>query len=294
MSHRRFALAAALVLAVTVAVAYAQPQVTVVLTNGQQYAGSLVYRNNTVGVFTYSGLRSFPSRNVAVIEFTPGQPDPNEVSQLPAGTSGGLGGLITSRASSAVLVLRDGSVVTGTLAGISSDGNQITLNTSNGRDNYMASDIARLYLNPAAAQRLFASNGMIGSQGAVGTSGQSPLLGGGRTISVPANTRWTPTGIQVNAGDRVAFRAAGQIHWGPQASQVAGPDGGRGISPNYPVPTAGVGALVGRVGNSQPFAIPTSGDVRMPASGELYLGVNDDNLSDNSGAFSVQVAQIGG
>ena len=27
----------------------------------------------------------------------------------------------------------------------------------------------------------------------------------------------------------------------------------------------------------------------MPASGRLYLGVNDDELSDNSGAFQVTV-----
>jgi hypothetical protein len=52
----------------------------------------------------------------------------------------------------------------------------------------------------------------------------------------------------------------------------------------------GAGALVRRVGNSQPFAIGGSRDlIVMPADGELYLGVNDSGRGDNSGSFSVRV-----
>jgi hypothetical protein len=46
------------------------------------------------------------------------------------------------------------------------------------------------------------------------------------------------------------------------------------------------GALIGRVGNSQPFGI---GDQKtalgMPATGQLFLGINDDHCGDNRGQF---------
>jgi len=32
----------------------------------------------------------------------------------------------------------------------------------------------------------------------------------------------------------------------------------------------------------------------MPADGELMLGINDDNVSDNRGAFQVQIVRAGG
>jgi hypothetical protein len=41
--------------------------------------------------------------------------------------------------------------------------------------------------------------------------------------------------------------------------------------------------------------VPGNGQVvTMPADGELMLGINDDNVSDNAGAFQVQIAQSGG
>ena len=48
------------------------------------------------------------------------------------------------------------------------------------------------------------------------------------------------------------------------------------------------GALIGRIGNGAPFAI---GDqtiaLPMPADGQLFLAVNDDEVGDNKGAFVV-------
>ncbi len=131
MSVRRFSLAAAVFLALAVAVAFAQPQVTVVLTNGQSYSGSLVYRNNSVGLITNSGVRSFAARNVAVIEFVPGQPDPAELSQVSTSQGGFLGGGTTGT----VLVLQDGQVINGTQASISNDGNMITIVTPDNQRN---------------------------------------------------------------------------------------------------------------------------------------------------------------
>ena len=49
------------------------------------------------------------------------------------------------------------------------------------------------------------------------------------------------------------------------------------------------GALIGRIGNGAPFGIGNQTSVPMPASGELYLGINDDQVADNTGGFVVDV-----
>ena len=56
----------------------------------------------------------------------------------------------------------------------------------------------------------------------------------------------------------------------------------------------GVGGLIGKVGNSQPFPIGANTQpIVMPETGRLLLGVNDTNPSDNSGFFSVEVTRMG-
>jgi hypothetical protein len=53
------------------------------------------------------------------------------------------------------------------------------------------------------------------------------------------------------------------------------------------MPDAPAGALIGRIDNGQPFLIGRNTSVRMPSDGTLFLGINDDNVSDNSGDFRV-------
>jgi hypothetical protein len=60
-----------------------------------------------------------------------------------------------------------------------------------------------------------------------------------------------------------------------------------------PLTRAAAGALIARVGNSSIFAVGNRRQVRAPASGRLYLGVNDDYLADNSGEFRVMVDVAG-
>ncbi len=117
---------------------------------------------------------------------------------------------------------------------------------------------------------------------AVGTTAQTA------TVRVNAQAPWTATNVTVRSGDVLSFQVTGQIR--PAASVPAvGPAGGGGESPNYPVPNAPMGALIGRVGSGQPFLIGASTVMTMPADGQLFLGINDDNVSDNSGAFSVRI-----
>ena len=58
-----------------------------------------------------------------------------------------------------------------------------------------------------------------------------------------------------------------------------------------PIPNAPAGALVGRIDNGQPFLIGRNTSVRMPANGTLFLGINDDNVTDNGGDFRVLIAR---
>ena len=61
-----------------------------------------------------------------------------------------------------------------------------------------------------------------------------------------------------------------------------------------PVPTAGVGALIGYIllpngQQSTPFFIGTQLTLTAASDGRLFLLVNDDNYTDNSGSFNVRV-----
>ena len=114
-----------------------------------------------------------------------------------------------------------------------------------------------------------------------------------RTITVPANQLWTPTGIRVNQGDRLQIQASGQISLRPNdPKDVAIPPGSlqQRYAPNSPMPRAFAGALIGRIDSGQPFGIGNQTSIVAPASGMLYLGVNDDVVSDNSGQFSVTIS----
>jgi hypothetical protein len=59
-----------------------------------------------------------------------------------------------------------------------------------------------------------------------------------------------------------------------------------------PDPTAPVGALIGKIGNSAPFAIGMQTQPStMFASGRLMLGINDNELGDNGGFYTVTVTK---
>ena len=113
-----------------------------------------------------------------------------------------------------------------------------------------------------------------------------------RQITVPANMPWTDTNIDVRAGQQVFFEAQGEIRWGP--GRRDGPNGEQNspVNNNRPMPNRPAAALIGRVGaGSQDnfFIGADRSGIRMRSSGRLFLGLNDDVLSDNTGYFRVVV-----
>ena len=112
-----------------------------------------------------------------------------------------------------------------------------------------------------------------------------------KQIMVVANAAWTDTGIDLQSGQNVYFEANGEIRWG--GNRTAGPNGENNSrnNPARPMPNRAGAALIGRVGaSSDPFFVGNErGAIRVRGTGRLFLGINDDVLSDNTGYFRVVV-----
>jgi len=110
-----------------------------------------------------------------------------------------------------------------------------------------------------------------------------------RRLDVSAAQPWTDTGIRVREGDRIWIEARGRVRWGGDRSD--GPEGEHGspYNPTRPIPDRPGAALIGRVDREVFFIGGDRRPLIMPRSGRLQLGINDDVLRDNSGAFQVTV-----
>jgi hypothetical protein len=190
-------------------------------------------------------------------------------------------GLATAAAAD-TLVLRSGQRVEGTLVGVRGD--TIEFETSGSRrrvERYDREDVRRIELD---------SNGGSGRDDVGGGSSGRPSGMRERSVSVPAREQWNDTGIDVRRGQEVYFSASGKPRWGRDRQD--GPAGERGSprNPNRPIPDRPGGALIGRIGNGDPFLVGDDrGPIRVRDSGRLFLGINDDHLPDNSGEFRVTV-----
>ena len=113
-----------------------------------------------------------------------------------------------------------------------------------------------------------------------------------KQVIVSGDVSWNDTGIDVRPGQTVYFESQGQVRWGRDRRD--GPAGERNSPPNpgRPMPNRNAAALIGKIGNDSGdlfFIGDETGAVRLRGSGRLFLGVNDDVLTDNSGNFRVVV-----
>jgi hypothetical protein len=127
--------------------------------------------------------------------------------------------------------------------------------------------------------------------GAVDTrDGQGPST---RSLTVGGNQQWTPTSIRVNQGDVFRFQVTGEIRFSASPNDRAASTGAivsNQYQPGAPLPEVLAGAFIGRIDNGRPFGIGSQSSIMMPASGMLYLGINDGNVNDNSGEFKVNLS----
>jgi hypothetical protein len=113
-------------------------------------------------------------------------------------------------------------------------------------------------------------------------------------VTVSGRQKWIDTGMDVQAGDKLHITAKGTINMGNNSGVTA--DGvARGWVDTLRalmVPSAGRGALVGRVGTSDaatPFFIGADGTVQAPIAGRLYLGINTDSMQTADGNYEVHI-----
>ena len=107
---------------------------------------------------------------------------------------------------------------------------------------------------------------------------------------------WTNSGLVVRRGQRLRISATGRVNLGNNRSST--PDG----LPNIPdreklmrsQPTGGLIAVIGD-DNDDFIFVGSSRDFVAQRDGVLFLGVNEGNLSDNTGNFEVTIeAEAGG
>lgn len=112
-----------------------------------------------------------------------------------------------------------------------------------------------------------------------------------RDVNVQAATAWTDTGIDVRDGQTLYFSASGRVRWGPGRNDGPGGENHSPYNAQRPIPGRPGAGLIGRVGDSNDYFFigDDTGPIRMRSSGRVFLGVNDDYLNDNSGAFRVTV-----
>jgi hypothetical protein len=266
------ALAAASLLLTPLA-ASAQDKVTVMLRSGEKVSGDLEDLNQNT-LFVRASLhdqRKLPIGEVAVIDFVGG------ASGLPETE------LSKARGDDHLLVLRSSDMIAGRLVDISGGAGSdrpdeprlFIFRTTGGEERRVpVAQVGRVYVGRYP-----------------GKAGPS-LPADAQGVKVAANQDWVATGIYVTAGQQVTFGTQGEVQLSGDANDratSAGSKSGRRAQ-RAPMPGVLAGALIGRVGaNGAPFGIGDQRTVPMPASGELFLAVNDDDRNDNQGAFAVTV-----
>jgi hypothetical protein len=278
---RRVAIGSALAGSLGLAtIAAADQQVTALLRNGERVTGLFDgYNNNQVYVdVSASDERKIPVGDVVLLDFVGG------AQGLPETELG------QARGDDHVLLLKSGNASKGRLVSVEGTDRDPTLlfRTTSGEERRVRfSEVGRLYLGryPGAAP---AAGPVTSTAPATPQNGQ---------VTVAANQQWVATGITVAKGQQVSFASSGEVQLSPDGADVATTGGsklGRRLS-GGPLPGQLAGALIGRVGNGQAFGIGNqAGPLSMPAAGVLYLGVNDDNVGDNQGAFTVTVSTQSG
>lgn len=112
-----------------------------------------------------------------------------------------------------------------------------------------------------------------------------------RRVDVSARQPWTDTAIDVRRGQEIYFTASGETRWGSDRRDGADGERGSPVNPARPMPDRPAAALIGRIGEGDGvfFIGSEPGAFRMPESGRLRLGINDDVLTDNAGSLQVTV-----
>jgi len=254
-------------------VAQAQENATLTLRSGDKVSGQLVDLGGVGFTVRVNGAeRQIPTNDVAVIDFAGGSMTDADWAKVNDGTQ--------------TVVLRNGSTVDGQLFDIGGTTPlKITFKTSSGDREFSSGEIGRIILaRPSNA---------VATSGTTTNPNLAPATGSG--VSVSPRQAWTSTGLTLKKGEVLTLNTTGEVQLSGDASDIAGSAGsktGRRAS-NAQMPSVPAGALLGRIGNGQPFPLGNATTLTAPADGVLFLGVNDDGFDDNQGEFRVEITRTG-
>jgi len=109
-----------------------------------------------------------------------------------------------------------------------------------------------------------------------------PLCAQDYKFTIPTTQPWTDTGVDLHAGDALAITASSA------GCDPAGVE--NAAAQNLPIPTALPGALITRLQtNGAPTLVGASQNLRVPADGHLYFGINAEGAPPCQGNLAVKV-----
>jgi hypothetical protein len=112
-------------------------------------------------------------------------------------------------------------------------------------------------------------------------------------VVVSARQAWTSTGLTLRKGEVLSLNTSGEVQLSGDANDTAtspGSKSGRRAT-SAQMPSVPAGALLGRIGNGQPFPLGNATTLTAPADGVLFLGINDDGFEDNRGEYRVEITR---
>jgi hypothetical protein len=280
-------------LALSAGQAFAQ-SATVVLRNGDRVQAEVIDMGRDISLNVNGQPRRVPIGDVVLLDF--------------AGDGRNVSGDEVSKVNSAnggFVVMKNGEQFNATLQDFT--GKPLIAVFSNGRRANIG-EVARIYFGSvnnvpgfptqSAAAADDPNANTPGRRGRGRGRGRDPYLersaapANARSVVVPSNVEWTNTGFNVSRGQYLRFEPSGEIRLSMNGEDVGRPAGAMTArkAEKATIPTIPVGALIGRVGNGQPFPIgDTTNAFDMPDSGRLFLGINDDHVGDNSGNYVVKI-----
>ncbi len=109
------------------------------------------------------------------------------------------------------------------------------------------------------------------------------------TLQVPSREEWTYANVNVRKGDRISLSASGKIKLSP--TKECGPEGIALDDKDKLIASSPTGSLIAVIGDDNDDFIFVGKEKEFTAArdGKLFLSVNEGNLSDNEGSFSVRV-----
>ena len=119
-----------------------------------------------------------------------------------------------------------------------------------------------------------------------------------KEVKVTPVQLWTDTGLDLKAGQTVDIKAQGEILINEKDASSPGGLADPSIAPfkklfwkmSNVTGQAGHGALIGKIGDKgKPFLVGHECKFKADSKGRLYLGVNDKDYHNNSGAYQAKI-----